>query len=352
MLGTTTSIALAALVCNCQTESAEVLEATESIQDESGTDNMQAQLYRFLQETRADANKQGETYVSEKSKLLEKSGGSLDTADDATASYIEQCKKVASEKKQKDHLSARDQLLKKIESGKEDDGVKFVTQEEAEQQQVQLTTAINALTHSLKKASKVVEDQTDVANREQKIKDAYNAVNQNNTKSDGYETEKPSDWTSDDLAEIAQCSATSPNVMDGTGNCNSTTRSYMAYTKITSKTSAQYVLVNSEDAYTSDDGFRMYKGRYCIAVGSGYTQKIGTKIDLVFADGSILKCVLGECKAYEDTDAETHKYCFRDGSVAEFVIDDEKFNINTKHNPVNTALNQYGKIIKVVVISE
>ena len=67
-------------------------------------------------------------------------------------------------------------------------------------------------------------------------------------------------------------------------------------------------------------------------------------------DGSIIQCVLGDCKADKDTDAETHTYCKWDGSVAEFIIDNEYFNTNTTHNPVNTALNQFGKIKKVVVI--
>ena len=61
---------------------------------------------------------------------------------------------------------------------------------------------------------------------------------------------------------------------------------------INPKDSAQYALLNSDDAYTDKKtGFRMYQGRYCIAVGSGYTQKVGSKIDLVMEDGSIIQCV-------------------------------------------------------------
>ena len=40
----------------------------------------------------------------------------------------------------------------------------------------------------------------------------------------------------------------------------------------------------------------MSDGRYCIAVGTGYCSKIGTKINLVLEDGSIIKCILGDVK--------------------------------------------------------
>ena len=161
--------------------------------------------------------------------------------------------------------------------------------------------------------------------------------------------------------ELELCQNTLANVPNDVSGCKSEVRSFMGYHKITSKTSPQYALQHNEDTYTdAKTGIRMHRGRYCIAVGTGYTATIGTKIDLVFEDGSILQCILGDVKSDYHTDT-THRfhvggydhgiYYEGDGSVAEFIIDYEVFNRNTKRNPVNTALNQFGKIRKVVVLN-
>ncbi|MBR4315031.1 MAG: hypothetical protein IKP66_09000, partial [Lachnospiraceae bacterium] len=68
----------------------------------------------------------------------------------------------------------------------------------------------------------------------------------------------------------------------------------------------------------------MSEGRYCIAVGSFYTTQIGQKIDLVLTNGTVIKCILGDCKSDEHTD-ETHRYHAIDGSVAEFIVDYDYF---------------------------
>jgi uncharacterized protein YgiM (DUF1202 family) len=62
--------------------------------------------------------------------------------------------------------------------------------------------------------------------------------------------------------------------------------------------------------------------RYCIALGSFYSTKIGTKIDLVLkhkGKKKILKCILADCKADKDTNS-SGQYHMIDGSVVEFVV--------------------------------
>ena len=102
---------------------------------------------------------------------------------------------------------------------------------------------------------------------------------------------------------------------------NNSFKSYMGYKAITSKSSPQYKL--QLQAYTGEYGIRMVnidgENRYCIALGSFYTTKIGTKIDVVMANGNILKCILGDMKANIHTDAQNIRA--RDGSVVEFIID-------------------------------
>lgn len=113
-----------------------------------------------------------------------------------------------------------------------------------------------------------------------------------------------------------------PNSESG---CLSYKFTWMDYKTITSKSSNQYVLQNSDECYTCPvTGIRMVGDRYCIAVGTGYASEIGTKINLVMANGSVIKCILGDVKSDSHTD-ETNRYHFVDGSVAEFIVDDSVF---------------------------
>jgi hypothetical protein len=121
------------------------------------------------------------------------------------------------------------------------------------------------------------------------------------------------------------------SVPDGTGRCNSANKTYMSYTAVTSRNSAQYKLLNSSKAYTdTKTGLRMYEGRICIAMGTGYASKIGTKINLVMANGSVVKCVLGDVKSNKHTDS-TNRYQAQDGSVAEMIIDRRYFKSTSQY---------------------
>lgn len=94
-------------------------------------------------------------------------------------------------------------------------------------------------------------------------------------------------------------------------------KSYMSYKCITDTSSKQYSLQKS--CYTGDYGIRMKDGRYCVAVGSYYTTKIGTKIDLIMENGATIKCILADCKADAHTDSTNRQN--PNGSIAEFIVD-------------------------------
>lgn len=69
----------------------------------------------------------------------------------------------------------------------------------------------------------------------------------------------------------------------------------------------------------------MIGNRYCIAVGSFYTKKLGVKIDLVLSSNGkkhILKCITADSKADQDT-VNNHRV-HKDGSVVEFIVDTNK----------------------------
>ena len=97
------------------------------------------------------------------------------------------------------------------------------------------------------------------------------------------------------------------------------TKTYMDYTTVTSQGSNQYHLLNSEKAY-SKDGFRMYDGYYCIALGSYYGNQIGTKYYITLSNGNTLRCILGDQKSDRHTN-DTHQYAVKNHDVVEFIVD-------------------------------
>lgn len=102
------------------------------------------------------------------------------------------------------------------------------------------------------------------------------------------------------------------------GCSNSFFKSYEPYTAITDTSSPQYKLLNTR-SYSGDYGIRMIDGRYCVAVGSYYTTKMGTKLDVKLSSGRVLKCIL--CDGKSDKDTGSLKKQNPNGSVVEFIVD-------------------------------
>lgn len=123
-------------------------------------------------------------------------------------------------------------------------------------------------------------------------------------------------------------------------------KSFMPHTAITS--GKQYGF--QRKCYTGDYGLRMYKGRYCIALGSYYTTKIGKKVDLITVKGKVIRCIIGDCKANKDTNASNQKHV-SDGSVVEFLVDyrtlDDDIMLHGDISVIGGKFNQEIKCIKV-----
>lgn len=96
-------------------------------------------------------------------------------------------------------------------------------------------------------------------------------------------------------------------------------KSYMSYKAITNKQSKQYKLQN-EYAQTNKHGIRVYDDRYCIAIGTAYNAKVGTYVDLVLHNGTIIPCIVGDFKADIHTD-QTNMITLSNGCVSEFIVD-------------------------------
>lgn len=131
---------------------------------------------------------------------------------------------------------------------------------------------------------------------------------------------------------------------------DSSVKSWMDYRSITSVTSDQYAL--QQEAYTGEHGIRMVDGRYCIAVGSHYASSIGTKIDVVLENGTVLQCILGDQKADKDTDS-THSYHVSDGSYVEFIVDKGVLEHSAKKSGNISSISGFeGKVVEIRVYGE
>lgn len=124
-------------------------------------------------------------------------------------------------------------------------------------------------------------------------------------------------------------------------------KSFMSYRCITSKSSDQYKL--QQIAYTGQYGIRQVNGRFCIAVGSAYTTQIGQYIDLVLENGSVIPCILADCKADIHTDA--NNILTSDGSLAEFVVDTPYLSNTIRYTgDISTACDDWESMITKIII--
>ncbi len=127
------------------------------------------------------------------------------------------------------------------------------------------------------------------------------------------------------------------------------TKSFMPYTAITSVSSRQYRL--QQIACTGTYGIRQVHGRYCVAVGSYYTTEIGTYFDLVLENGTVIPCILADCKSDRHTDA-SRRVTF-DGSLAEFVVDMDALEKRIlRSGDVSSAQESWNSPVKFVRIYE
>lgn len=97
------------------------------------------------------------------------------------------------------------------------------------------------------------------------------------------------------------------NVPNNEALCRSDAFSYEYRQNITKKTSAQYQQLLNPGIYTDPNGYVKLGDRYLIAVGTGYAKNVGDKIDVLYEDGTILKCIVGDFKSDRHTDS-SHRY--------------------------------------------
>lgn len=122
---------------------------------------------------------------------------------------------------------------------------------------------------------------------------------------------------------------------------------------ITDSTKSAHGRLKREYHLDYQSGVWMVGNRYCIAVGSYYTNKVGMKINLVLSSRNgrkhTLKCITADSKADKDT-IKNHRV-HKDGSVAEFVVKTSSLPKKARlMGDISYAGKQFkGKIIKIKV---
>ncbi|MBR4706796.1 MAG: hypothetical protein IKP29_01940 [Pseudobutyrivibrio sp.] len=108
-------------------------------------------------------------------------------------------------------------------------------------------------------------------------------------------------------------------------------------------------LINSL-ARPDADGFMKLDDRYLIAVGSRFNTVAGQHIDLVLANGLIIKCIMGDAKADCDTDA-TKTFTYKSRCCSEFIIDSKtiRSDIYERGNASIKYATWDAPVVKVVV---
>lgn len=139
-----------------------------------------------------------------------------------------------------------------------------------------------------------------------------------------------------------------PTPMPDPFHGQSTFKSYENYKNITNTSSPQYAL--QQEAYSGDYGIRMVGDRYCVAMGSHWAKKIGTKLDIYLESGELIKVILGDNKQDQHT-LHDRKVGADNKDVLEFIVDVDQIPEKVKNcGSFNCIFT--GKVSAVIVVEE
>ena len=121
-------------------------------------------------------------------------------------------------------------------------------------------------------------------------------------------------------------------------------KTYMDYRKITDKSSKQWAL--QQLATTNEKGFRVFNGKYLVAVGTYYSKDVGKEMRITLEDGKKINVMVGDIKQDIHTD-KNNQYVPINGNIVEFIVDTDKLDPLTKKlgDVSNSGLE--GKIIRI-----
>ena len=104
---------------------------------------------------------------------------------------------------------------------------------------------------------------------------------------------------------------------------NNSFKTYMDYRMITNTTSGQWAM--QQEAYTDENGLRKIDDYYCVALGSGISDKLGKKFKITLESGETFGVIMAEQKADRHTDPSNRYIDRGNGSinVVEFIVETE-----------------------------
>ena len=124
-------------------------------------------------------------------------------------------------------------------------------------------------------------------------------------------------------------------------------KSWMSYKAIKNHSSPQWKL--QQQATTDENGFRKVDGLYCVAVGTHFGVSVGTKIDLILENGTVINCVVGDIKSNKHTD-EANIFT-ANGCMSEFIIDKDSLNKAVKRDGNCSSLkSSWNSPVKKVLV--
>ncbi len=97
-------------------------------------------------------------------------------------------------------------------------------------------------------------------------------------------------------------------------------KTYMDYRTITDRRSNQYKL-QMRASTLEENGLRILRDRYMVAVGSYFGCSVGQYIDVVLADGEVLECIVGDVK--QDIHTDSQNLHGLNGDTVEFIVNED-----------------------------
>ena len=152
--------------------------------------------------------------------------------------------------------------------------------------------------------------------------------------------------TPDGISKENKIIRVSTPISMGLPSVSGSTKTYAHYTAVTAKSTAQYKLLNSKECYTDPKtGIRMVDDCYCVALGSYYGSKIGTKYRIEFSTGKSIKVILCDQKSNRHTDSN-NQYAVNNCDIIEFYVQRDKIPKSIRGNYGNLAQFE-GSIVSI-----
>ena len=105
-------------------------------------------------------------------------------------------------------------------------------------------------------------------------------------------------------------------------------------------------------AETDKNGIRTVNGRYCVALGTHFTENIGQYVDLILENGEVIPCVLADVKAPQHTDKNNiFSVMNKNKCASEFVVDPKTLNAAAKYSGDISSIKDEWKsrVVSIVV---